>query len=63
MAVATIDSYKMNDTLHGATAVVGFVGLFISLVMIDRFYKELLPYNPDIISEKSLNYKRTVVKF
>lgn len=31
--------------------------------MIDRFYKELLPYNPDIISEKSLSYKRTVVKF
>jgi len=60
MAVATIDSFKMNQKLHGASAVIGFVGFFITMIMMTYMYTLAKKINPLIISDYSLKIKTTI---
>ncbi|KRX05271.1 hypothetical protein PPERSA_00572 [Pseudocohnilembus persalinus] len=61
IAIATIDQGYMNDPLHGASAVIGFLGFYLVMIGITFNYSNLVQIYPDIISQKSLKTKKWLI--
>lgn len=60
--MATIDSGKMAGTLHSVCAVLFFILYVLNLRLVNKAYTDLRAIDPSVISESSLNYKKTVTK-
>ena len=50
----------MAGGLHSVCAVIFFILYTLNLRLVNKAYEELKQIQPDIISEKSLNYKKKV---
>lgn len=55
--MATIDSGKMDNTLHGVCAVTFFILFIINLVLTNGAYKKLMKIDPSVCSKKSMKWK------
>mmetsp|Transcript_17792 Transcript_17792/g.2469 ORF Transcript_17792/g.2469 Transcript_17792/m.2469 type:complete len:99 (+) Transcript_17792:181-477(+) len=60
IAVATIDTGYMNNKLHGGSAVGGFLFMYFCIIIITYLYIKIKPTHPHLVSEKSLNVKKTL---
>ena len=60
IAVASIDTGKMNNSLHGTTAVIFFFGTMFTAELCNGCLKELQMFRNELVSSKSLRLKRVI---
>jgi hypothetical protein len=58
MAIATIDSGKKNNFLHGFGAVTFFLLWTINMVLVTKYLTKVREFNPKAITAKSLKFKK-----